>query len=143
MEACLSTLKTIMHYPFAPYELIHSNVQNISRLIRNLPKYQINENTLIKICVFYLLEIAADSKSCRCQAYVTHILIPLYNAEDQINLYQAGILGFLAKLIVSNQTVLQIPALKCLGSICFSNKLISDIVCSTLYVFYIHYLVLL
>lgn len=86
---------------------------------------------LHKILLFYVLEIAAESKSCRCQAYVTHILIPMCNAEDQINLYQAGILGFLTKLIISNQIVLQIPALKCLGSICFSNKLISDIVCST------------
>lgn len=36
MEACLGTLKTVMQYPFAPYELIHANVQNISRLIRKL-----------------------------------------------------------------------------------------------------------
>uniref|UniRef100_A0A336LHC5 Armadillo repeat-containing protein 8 n=1 Tax=Culicoides sonorensis TaxID=179676 RepID=A0A336LHC5_CULSO len=112
MEACLSTLKTIMQYPFAPYELIHSNIQNISRLI----------------------QIASESDSCRCQAYVTHILIPLYNAEDQVKLYQAGILGFLTKLIVSKQSVLQIPALKCLASLCFSNKLLSDIICKTEYV---------
>lgn len=33
LEVCLNTLKTILQYPFAPYELIHSNVDNISRLI--------------------------------------------------------------------------------------------------------------
>lgn len=33
LEICLNTLKTILQYPFAPYELIHQNVDNILRLI--------------------------------------------------------------------------------------------------------------
>lgn len=33
LEVCLNTLKTILQYPFAPYELIHQNVANITRLI--------------------------------------------------------------------------------------------------------------
>lgn len=75
-------------------------------------------------------EIATHTDAYRIQSYITHILIPLDSTEEQLNLYHAGVLPFLVKLVVSNQQVLQIPALRCLSSICFSNKMISDVVCN-------------
>lgn len=80
--------------------------------------------------VNFTVDIATQTDSYRVQAYITHILIPLDSTEEQLNLYHAGVLPFLAKLVVSGQQVLQIPALRCLSSICFSNKMISDVVCN-------------
>lgn len=36
METCLGALQTIVQYPFAPLELIHSDINHIRRLIRTL-----------------------------------------------------------------------------------------------------------
>jgi armadillo repeat-containing protein 8 len=48
-----------------------------------------------------------------------------------MNLTQAGGIPFLARLIQSEYEELQIPALKCLAAICFTNRAVSDIVCAT------------
>jgi armadillo repeat-containing protein 8 len=49
-----------------------------------------------------------------------------------LNLTQAGGIPFLARLIQHTEyEELQIPALKCLAAICFTNRAVSDIVCAT------------
>lgn len=49
-------------------------------------------------------------------------------------LSKTGAIPLLARLITSRYTVLQIPALKCLAAMCFTNKYVSDLVCATRYV---------
>lgn len=46
-------------------------------------------------------------------------------------LCQAGTIPFLARMMSTQYAVLQIPALKCLASMCFTNRSVSDIVCVT------------
>lgn len=50
-----------------------------------------------------------------------------------MNLCQAGAIPFLTKSLTSNQTILIVPALKCLASMCFTNRTVSDILCATKY----------
>lgn len=48
-----------------------------------------------------------------------------------MNLCQAGGIPFLARLIQSEYLELQLPSLKCLAAMCFTNRPVSDIVCVT------------
>lgn len=48
-----------------------------------------------------------------------------------MNLCQAGGIPFLARLIQSEYLELQLPGLKCLAAMCFTNRAVSDIVCAT------------
>lgn len=48
-----------------------------------------------------------------------------------MNLCQAGGIPFLARLIQVEYIELQLPALKCLAAMCFTNRPVSDIVCAT------------
>lgn len=50
-----------------------------------------------------------------------------------MNLTQAGGIPFLARLIHSEYEELQLPGLRCLASMCFTNRAVSDIVCATNY----------
>ncbi|KFB42220.1 AGAP006626-PA-like protein [Anopheles sinensis] len=110
METCLGALQTIVQYPFAPLDLIHSDINNIKRLI----------------------QIAAPKSSFSCQAYVVNIFVPLcHSSHQQKNLCQAEVIPFLARLMISDNTTLQVPALKCLAAMCFTNKSVSSVVHST------------
>uniref|UniRef100_A0A182J9Q1 Armadillo repeat-containing protein 8 n=1 Tax=Anopheles atroparvus TaxID=41427 RepID=A0A182J9Q1_ANOAO len=110
METCLGALQTIVQYPFAPLDLIHSDINNIKRLI----------------------QIASSTSSFSCQAYVVNIFVPLcHTSHQQKNLCQADVIPFLARLMTSENTTLQVPALKCLAAMCFTNKSVSNIVHST------------
>lgn len=48
-------------------------------------------------------------------------------------LCQAGVIPLLARLVTTTHTILQIPALKCLAAMCFTNRAVSDIVCVATY----------
>jgi len=48
-----------------------------------------------------------------------------------MNLCQAGGIPFLARLIQVEYLELQLPGLKCLAAMCFTNRPVSDIVCAT------------
>ncbi|XP_065088259.1 armadillo repeat-containing protein 8-like isoform X2 [Ochlerotatus camptorhynchus] len=110
METCLGALKTILQYPFAPIELLHCNIGNLVRLI----------------------QLASPSSSIQCQVYVANIFVPLcHSSHQQKNLCQANVIPFLARLMTTQHTILQVPALKCLAAMCFTNKYVSDIVCMT------------
>ncbi|XP_050074104.1 armadillo repeat-containing protein 8-like [Anopheles maculipalpis] len=110
METCLGALQTIVQYPFAPLELIHSDINNIRRLI----------------------QIASPRSSFACQMYVVNIFVPLcHSSHQQKNLCQADVIPFLARLMISDNTTLQVPALKCLAAMCFTNKSVSNMVHST------------
>ncbi|XP_053676424.1 armadillo repeat-containing protein 8-like [Anopheles nili] len=110
METCLGALQTIVQYPFAPLDLIHSDINNIKRLIK----------------------IASPTSSFACQTYVVNIFVPLcHSSHQQKNLCQAEVIPFLARLMTSENTSLQVPALKCLAAMCFTNKSVSNIVHST------------
>lgn len=110
METCLGALKTILQYPFAPIELLHCNIGNLVRLI----------------------QLASPDSSIQCQVYVANIFVPLcHSSHQQKNLCQANVIPFLARLMISQLTILQVPALKCLAAMCFTNKYVSDIVCMT------------
>ncbi|XP_039437375.1 armadillo repeat-containing protein 8-like isoform X1 [Culex pipiens pallens] len=110
METCLGALKTVLQYPFAPIELLHSNIGNLQRLI----------------------QLASPSSSIQCQEYVANIFVPLcHSSHQQKNLCQANVIPFLARLMTTQLTVLQVPALKCLAAMCFTNKYVSDAVCQT------------
>lgn len=139
LESCLCTLKTIMTHRFAPFELIYSNPDNISRLIGefdgfNILKGSVPNNNCFLFC---FAEIAQDTDmgSWKIQSYITYILVvPTYQtAQEQLILYNSGILILLAKEIISGNCQLQLPALKCLASICFMNKHISFAICNTQY----------
>uniref|UniRef100_A0A182SFY2 Armadillo repeat-containing protein 8 n=1 Tax=Anopheles maculatus TaxID=74869 RepID=A0A182SFY2_9DIPT len=110
METCLGALQTIVQYPFAPMDLIHSDINNIRRLI----------------------QIASPRSSFACQMYVVNIFVPLcHSSHQQKNLCQADVIPFLARLMISDNTTLQVPALKCLAAMCFTNKSVSNMVHST------------
>uniref|UniRef100_A0A182M6K8 Armadillo repeat-containing protein 8 n=1 Tax=Anopheles culicifacies TaxID=139723 RepID=A0A182M6K8_9DIPT len=110
METCLGALQTIVQYPFAPLDLIHSDINNIKRLI----------------------QIASPRSSFACQMYVVNIFVPLcHSSHQQKNLCQADVIPFLARLMICDNTTLQVPALKCLAAMCFTNKSVSNIVHAT------------
>lgn len=76
--------------------------------------------------------LASTENTIQCQACVANILVPIcQNSNDQKMLCKAGAIPLLARLITTRYTILQIPALKCLAAMCFTNKYVSDIVCNT------------
>lgn len=112
IEFCLCVLKSIFQYSFAPVGLLYSNIGSITHLIN----------------------LASSDSSIRTQECVTSILVPLccsYN--EQMILCQAGTIPFLARMMSTQYACLQIPALKCLAAMCFTNRAVSDIVCVTNY----------
>lgn len=52
---------------------------------------------------------------------------------EQMVLYRANAIPLLARLITSPYQLIKKPALKCLASLCFTNRAVSDIVCATSY----------
>lgn len=112
IEFCLCVIKSIFQYPFAPVGLLYSNIGTLSHLI----------------------SLASPGSSIQTQACVTNILVPLcHSYNEQMLLCQAGTIPFLARMMSTKYEILQIPALKCLASMCFTNRAVSDIVCVTSY----------
>lgn len=110
VEICLKALRYIYQHPFAPSSQLHRN------------------SVLI-----HLLGLAG-SDSCECQASVANILqgnCQTYN--EQIPLFRAGAVPLLSRLITSPYLSVKRPALKSLAGLCFTNRQVSDSVCSTLY----------
>ncbi|XP_055906232.1 armadillo repeat-containing protein 8-like [Eupeodes corollae] len=109
---CLSALRSIYQFPFAPVGLLYAN------------------NTTLP----HLMSLASVESSLHIQANVTSILVPICNTyNEQILLCQAGAIIFLARMISSQHDVLQVPALRCLACMCFTNRCVSDNVCVTSY----------
>lgn len=52
--------------------------------------------------------------------------------SSSLILCQAGGIIFLARLIQTDYMELQLPGLKCLASMCFTNRAVSDIVCGSM-----------
>lgn len=109
IEICLCVVRSIYEHPFAPKEII-------------------NTTTTLS----YLIGLASCENTIQCQACVANILVPIcHNSIDQKMLCKAGAIPLLARLITTRYTILQIPALKCLAAMCFTNKHVSDFVCVT------------
>lgn len=85
--------------------------------------------------ILFFLELASIETSVNCQSFVANILLSFASQQNALtasmNLTQAGGIPFLARLIQSEYEELQIPGLKCLAAICFTNRAVSDIVCAT------------
>uniref|UniRef100_A0A1B0D0V1 Armadillo repeat-containing protein 8 n=1 Tax=Phlebotomus papatasi TaxID=29031 RepID=A0A1B0D0V1_PHLPP len=111
VEICLRALRSIYQYRYAPTDVLHSNNGTLTYLIADL---------------------ASPNSSIECQSCIANILVPICHSYiEQMLLCQAGAIPLLARLITSNHLVLQTPALKCLASMCFTNRAVSDIVCAT------------
>lgn len=109
IEVCMCALKSILQFPFAPVDLIRSNIETLS----------------------YMISLASENSTIQCQINVVNILVPLcHSYNEQMMLCQAGAIPFLARLMTTDKSFLQIPALKCLAAMCFTNRAVSDIVCS-------------
>lgn len=135
MEICLCVVRSIYEHPFAPKEIINTNAATLNYLIgkcsKNKFNYRFRTNELND---FYFIRIglASPENTIQCQTCVANILVPVcHNSNDQKMLSKAGAIPLLARLITSRYTVLQIPALKCLAAMCFTNKFVSDMVCAT------------
>ncbi|XP_037935877.1 armadillo repeat-containing protein 8-like [Teleopsis dalmanni] len=110
VEICLSTMCTIYEQPYAHVDEFFKNGKTLS--------------------VF--LSLAAPESSLKTQICVTSILVALCQSyEDQILLLHAGTIHLLARMICFNNKHIQIPALRCLSSMCYSNRQVADNVCVT------------
>jgi hypothetical protein len=85
-----------------------------------------------------ILELASAETSINCQSFVANILLSFSSQGNALsasmNLTQAGGIPFLARLIQAEYEELQLPGLRCLASMCFTNRAVSDIVCATTFV---------
>ena len=67
---------------------------------------------------------------------MANILVPLcHSYNEQMLLCSAGAIPLLGRLMTTPYVVLQVPALNCLASMCFTNRTVSDTICSTRYDF--------
>lgn len=118
IEICLSVLKTIMQYP--------------NKVRSSFFQYSEDINTLSR-----LIQLASQDTSINCQSFVANILLSFSSqgniVNSSLNLTQAGGIPFLARLIQSEYEDLILPGLRCLASMCFTNRAVSDIVCATNY----------
>lgn len=79
-----------------------------------------------------LVGLASAENSIESQSCVAKILVPVCNSyKEQMQLCEAGVVTVLARLIASPHLDLQLPAIKCLAAMCFTNHAVSDVVCST------------
>lgn len=93
---------------------------------------RIQFNVFIFVLQMKSIGLASPENTIQCQTCVANILVPIcHNSNDQKMLCKAGAIPLLARLITTRYTFLQIPALKCLAAMCFTNKFVSDIVCVT------------
>lgn len=76
--------------------------------------------------------LASNDRTVECQSCVAKILVPVcHSFNEQMIMCQAGVIPMLARLITSPHLDLQLPAIKCLAAMCFTNRTVSDIVCVT------------
>lgn len=109
IEASMSALKSILQYPFAPVDLVRAKISRI-------------------------IGFATPESSIQCQSCVANILVPLcHSYNEQLMLCTAGAIPLLARLMTTQYAILQIPALKCLASMCFTNRSVSDIAVTAKY----------
>lgn len=79
-----------------------------------------------------IADLAAPESTIQIQECVSSIFVPLcHSTSEQMILCQVGTIPFLARMMSSQYSCLQIPALKCLASMCFTNRFVSDTVCVT------------
>ncbi|KAG4070175.1 hypothetical protein HA402_003865 [Bradysia odoriphaga] len=112
VEIALSVLRSIFQHPLAPIVEINTNTNFLKDIIG----------------------IATSDNSIHCQSCVANILVPLcHSFNEQMILCHTGAIPFLARLITTDYSILQIPALKCLAAMCFTNRTVSDVVCGFTY----------
>lgn len=76
--------------------------------------------------------LASPESSIESQESVANILQPnCHSYMEQMILFRAGAVPFLARLITSPHLSIKRPALKCLAGLCFTNRPVSDSVCTT------------
>lgn len=82
-------------------------------------------------------ELASPETSINCQSFVANILLSFCGFSQgnvlsaSMSMCQAGGIPFLARLIQVEYLELQLPGLKCLAAMCFTNRAVTDIVCAT------------
>lgn len=81
-----------------------------------------------------LIGLASPESSIECQSSVANILQPnCHSYVEQMALFRAGAVPLLARLITSPHLSIKRPSLKCLAGLCFTNRPVSDCVCSTVF----------
>lgn len=86
-----------------------------------------NRRTLERI-----IALASAEHSIECQSCVAKILVPVcHSYREQQLLNDAGVVPVLARLINSTYVDLQLPAIKCLAAMCFTNSRVAETVCKT------------
>lgn len=129
VEIALSVLRSIFQHPLAPIVEVNTNTNFLKDIIRmSLASTSVIDDFMK---LFYNFSgLASSENSIQCQSCVANILVPLcHSFNEQMILCHTGAIPFLARLITTDHTVLQIPALKCLAAMCFTNRTVSDVVC--------------
>lgn len=110
IEACLCTLRSIFLHSCAPVGELDADLAVLGRIIR----------------------LASADSSIECQSCVAKILVPVcHSFKEQMLLNEAGVVPVLARLINSAYVNLQLPAIKCLAAMCFTNCRVAETVCGT------------
>ncbi|XP_054735612.1 armadillo repeat-containing protein 8-like [Anastrepha obliqua] len=108
VEICLSTLRSIFEHPCAPKENF------------------LADSDVLK----HFLRLASASSSLKTQICITSILVSVCQTnEDQLRLLQAGTLHILSRMICYDNEDIQIPALRCLSCMCYTNRSVADNIC--------------
>ncbi|CAD7006096.1 armadillo repeat-containing protein 8 [Ceratitis capitata] len=108
VEICLSTLRSIFEHPCAPKENFLADSEVLKHLLR----------------------LATSSSSLKTQICITSILVSVCQTnEDQLRLLHAGTLHILSRMICYDNEDVQIPALRCLSCMCYSNRSVADNIC--------------
>lgn len=111
VEACLCALRSIF---------LHSSAPPVGELDSDLP------------ALSQMIGLAAADQSIACQSSVAEILVPVcHSYREQMLLNEAGVVPVLARLINSGYADLQVPAIKCLAAMCFTNERVAEVVCAT------------
>lgn len=110
IEACLCALRSIFLHSCAPVGELDADLALLGRIIR----------------------LASADSSIECQSCVAKILVPVcHSFKEQMLLNEAGVVPVLARLINSEHVDLQLPAIKCLAAMCFTNSRVAETVCGT------------
>ncbi|XP_067647949.1 armadillo repeat-containing protein 8-like [Eurosta solidaginis] len=110
VETCLSTLRSIFEHPCAPKKDFFADADVLKHFLR----------------------LASANSSLKTQICITSILLSVCQTnEDQLRLLQAGTLHILARIICYDDEDIQIPALRCLACMCYSNRSVADNICVT------------
>lgn len=109
VEICLKGLRYIYQHSFAPSSQLHRN------------------SVLV-----HLIGLASVDSSLEVQASVANILQSnCHSYMEQMALFRAGAVPLLARLMTSPHLSIKRPSLKCLAGLCFTNRPVSDSVCTT------------